>query len=140
MRARLVPEALAYAAAPPVSRRPDVLAAQLLGQARNDFDIQGNGIIGSPREPGSTNLSNAAAQQAAVEVLDQDRRQPAGHRLAPALLGLLTGGPSLMRALGERGFAVLTTRWRALQRITASPSRIGDIVAAGMMCPIFSAV
>ena len=26
-----------------------------------------------------------------------------------------------LRALGERGFALLTTRWRALQRITASP-------------------
>jgi hypothetical protein len=37
------------------------------------------------------------------------------------------------RALGERGFALLTTRWRALQRITASPSKIGDIVAAGLV-------
>ena len=38
-----------------------------------------------------------------------------------------------LRALGERGFALLTGRWRALQRITASPSRIGDIVAAARM-------
>ena len=38
-----------------------------------------------------------------------------------------------LRALGERGFALLTARWRALQRITASPSRIGDIVAAARM-------
>jgi hypothetical protein len=37
------------------------------------------------------------------------------------------------RAVGERGFALLTTRWRALQRITASPSKIGDIVAAGLV-------
>lgn len=37
------------------------------------------------------------------------------------------------RALGERGFALLTSRWRALQRITASPSAIGDIVAAGLV-------
>lgn len=37
------------------------------------------------------------------------------------------------RAMGERGFALLTTRWRALQRITASPSKIGDIVAAGLV-------
>lgn len=42
-----------------------------------------------------------------------------------------------LRALGERGFALLTTRWRALQRITASPSRIGDIVGAGMMLTQF---
>ena len=38
-----------------------------------------------------------------------------------------------LRALGERGFALLTGRWRALQRITASPSRIGDITAAARM-------
>jgi hypothetical protein len=37
------------------------------------------------------------------------------------------------RALGERGFALLATRWRALQRITASPSKIGHIVAAGLV-------
>ena len=42
-----------------------------------------------------------------------------------------------LRALGERGFALLTGRWRALQRITASPSRIGDTVAAGMMLTQF---
>ena len=36
------------------------------------------------------------------------------------------------RAIGERGFALLTGRWRALQRTTASPSRIGAIVAAGL--------
>lgn len=41
------------------------------------------------------------------------------------------------RALGERGFALLSTRWRALQRITASPSRIGDIVAAGLVLTHF---
>lgn len=37
------------------------------------------------------------------------------------------------RAIGERGFALLGTRWRALQRITASPSKIGTIVAAGLV-------
>ena len=39
----------------------------------------------------------------------------------------------MLDALGERGFALLTGRWRALQRITASPSRIGDITAATRM-------
>ena len=38
-----------------------------------------------------------------------------------------------VRTLGERGFAVLTGRWRALQRITASPSRIGDYVKAALV-------
>ncbi len=37
-----------------------------------------------------------------------------------------------LRCLGERGFAVLTGRWRSLRHITASPSRIGDIVKAAL--------
>jgi hypothetical protein len=32
--------------------------------------------------------------------------------------------------MGERGFALLNQRWRTLQHITASPSKIGDITAA----------
>jgi DDE superfamily endonuclease/Helix-turn-helix of DDE superfamily endonuclease len=41
------------------------------------------------------------------------------------------------RARGERGFAVLTTRWRTLQRITASPSKIGRIVAGALVLTHF---
>jgi DDE superfamily endonuclease len=37
------------------------------------------------------------------------------------------------RCRGERGFALLTGRWRALRRITASPRRIGDYVKAGLV-------
>jgi hypothetical protein len=37
------------------------------------------------------------------------------------------------RCLGERGFAMLTGRWRALQQITVSPSRIGDLVKAALV-------
>jgi hypothetical protein len=37
-----------------------------------------------------------------------------------------------LRCLGERGFAVLTGRWRSLRHITASPGRIGDIVKAAL--------
>jgi hypothetical protein len=37
------------------------------------------------------------------------------------------------RCLGERGFAMLTGRWRALQRITISPSRIGDLAQAALV-------
>jgi hypothetical protein len=32
-----------------------------------------------------------------------------------------------VRCLGERGFALLTQRWRTLQHVTASPGRIGLI-------------
>ena len=42
-----------------------------------------------------------------------------------------------MRCLGERGFAQLTQRWRALQHITASPSKIGDITRAALVLTHF---
>ena len=35
-----------------------------------------------------------------------------------------------LRCLGERGFALLTGRWRALRHFTTSPRKIGDIVKA----------
>jgi DDE superfamily endonuclease len=38
-----------------------------------------------------------------------------------------------LRCLGERGFALLTQRWRTLQHITASPSKIGDIAQAALV-------
>ena len=38
-----------------------------------------------------------------------------------------------LRCLGERGFALLTGRWRALRRITASPRRIGDYAKAALV-------
>lgn len=38
-----------------------------------------------------------------------------------------------VRALGERGFALLSQRWRTLQHVTLSPSRIGDIAKAALV-------
>jgi hypothetical protein len=38
-----------------------------------------------------------------------------------------------LRCLGERGFALLTQRWRALQHVMISPSRISDITAAALV-------
>jgi DDE superfamily endonuclease len=38
-----------------------------------------------------------------------------------------------LRCLGERGFAVLTERWRTLHHITASPSKIGNIAKAALV-------
>jgi len=37
------------------------------------------------------------------------------------------------RCLGERGFALLTGRWRALQRVTISPRRIGELAQAALV-------
>jgi hypothetical protein len=36
------------------------------------------------------------------------------------------------RALGERAAAELKQRWRTLQHVTISPSRIGDIARAAL--------
>jgi hypothetical protein len=38
-----------------------------------------------------------------------------------------------VRCRGERGFALLTGRWRALRSIRASPRRIGDYVKAALV-------
>jgi hypothetical protein len=42
-----------------------------------------------------------------------------------------------LRCLGERGFALLTQRWRTLQHITASPSKIGAITRAALVLTQF---
>ncbi|WP_237110647.1 transposase family protein [Nonomuraea sp. MG754425] len=42
-----------------------------------------------------------------------------------------------LRCLGERGFALLKGRWRTLQHITVSPSRIGDIACAALVLTHF---
>ncbi|MER7167803.1 transposase family protein [Micromonospora sp. NPDC000207] len=59
-------------------------------------------------------------------------KQPAdGHRLAPdnqTYNAVLRS----VRCLGERGFAILTGRWRTLRHTTASPRGIGDIVRAAV--------
>jgi hypothetical protein len=42
-----------------------------------------------------------------------------------------------LRALGERGFALLKGRWRILQHTTASPRKIGDITRAALVLTHF---
>ena len=59
-------------------------------------------------------------QPAGDQVLDVDNR---------TYNALLRG----LRCLGERGFALLTGRWRALHHITTSPSKIGHIVKAALV-------
>lgn len=38
-----------------------------------------------------------------------------------------------LRCLGERGFALMCQRWRTLQHVSLSPSRIGDIAKAALV-------
>ena len=42
-----------------------------------------------------------------------------------------------LRCLGERGFALLTQRWRTLQHVTASPSKITGIAQAALVLTHF---
>jgi DDE superfamily endonuclease len=42
-----------------------------------------------------------------------------------------------LRCLGERGFALLSQRWRTLQHVTISPSRIGDLAKAALVLTHF---
>jgi hypothetical protein len=42
-----------------------------------------------------------------------------------------------LRGLGERGFALLTGRWYAVRRTTASPRHVGDIVRAALVLTQF---
>lgn len=42
-----------------------------------------------------------------------------------------------MRCIGERGFALLTQRWRVLQGVTIPPRRIGDVAAAALVLTHF---
>jgi hypothetical protein len=42
-----------------------------------------------------------------------------------------------LRCLGERAFALVTQRWRTLQRITASPSKITQIASAALVLTQF---
>ena len=42
-----------------------------------------------------------------------------------------------LRCLGERGFALLACRWRTLQHVTVSPSKIGRIAQAALVLTHF---
>ncbi len=47
---------------------------------------------------------------------------------------------ALLRSLryqGERGFALMSQRWRAIQRVTVSPTTIGDIVKSALVLTQF---
>jgi len=67
-------------------------------------------------------------------------KQPAGGRdldINTRTRNALLRSLRSLRCLGERGFALLTGRWRTLQHVTASPSRIGDIARAALVLTHF---
>jgi hypothetical protein len=81
-------------------------------------------------------LSDGGYESAGIGV-HTPYKQPAGDQVLHvdnrAYNTLLRG----LRCLGERGFAILTGRWRTLHHTTASPSKIGDIVKAALVLTHF---
>jgi len=80
--------------------------------ADNGYDGAGIGVFTPVKQP------------AGGQVLDVDTR---------TYNALLRG----LRCLGERGFATLTGRWRALRHFTTSPRKIGAIVKAALVLTHF---
>jgi DDE superfamily endonuclease len=64
-------------------------------------------------------------------------RQPAGGQELDINTRTRNAIQRSLRCLGERGFALLTGRWRTLQHITASPGKIGDIARAALVLTHF---
>ena len=60
-------------------------------------------------------------------------KQPAGEQALAADNQAYNALHRATRCLGERGFALLTGRWRALQRVTVSPRRIGQLAQAALV-------
>jgi hypothetical protein len=75
------------------------------------------------KEPGSASTSRCASPRAARTPTSNTRTRNALQRS--------------LRCLGERGFALLTARWRTLQHIIASPGKIGDITRAALVLTHF---
>jgi DDE superfamily endonuclease len=64
-------------------------------------------------------------------------KQPSGGRELDVNTRTRNALQRSLRCLGERGFALLTGRWRTLQHITASPGKIGDIARAALVLTHF---
>ena len=64
-------------------------------------------------------------------------RQPTGGRALDTNTRTRNALQRSLRCLGEHGFALLNQRWRALQHITASPSKIGGIARAALVLTHF---
>jgi hypothetical protein len=96
------------------------------------------------RELGVTAALNWAAAELDLPALADAGYDGAGHGIKTPTRQPADGKPlavanrsvnRLLRGLrwqGERGFAVLTGRWKTLRHSTVSPRRIGDIVAAAL--------
>jgi hypothetical protein len=81
-------------------------------------------------------LADGGYEGAGIGIFVPVKNPPGNQQLDPGTKtrnGLLRG----LRSQGERGFALLTQRWTALQRITASPRRTTEIVRAALVLTQF---
>jgi hypothetical protein len=60
-------------------------------------------------------------------------KQPAGGRELDINARTRNALLRSLRCLGERGFALISQRWRTLQRVMLSPGKIGDIAQAALV-------
>jgi hypothetical protein len=100
----------------------------------------------SPAEPGSVH-DITAARTHALPALDAAAAAglavlaDAGYDGASPALDIDTRTRNALlrsvRCRGERGFALLKGRWRALKRVTASPGKITDITRAALVLTHF---
>ena len=86
--------------------------------------------------PGMPALADGGCEGAGIGILTPVKNPPGNQQLDPDTKtrnSLLRG----LRSQGERGFALLTQRWTALQHITASPRRTTEIVRAALILTQF---
>jgi hypothetical protein len=81
---------------------------------------------------GMPTLADLGYEGAGIGIKTPVKHPPGGRELD---VGTRTANALLrsLRSLGERAFALLTQRWRTLQHITASPSRITRITKAALV-------
>ncbi|MFI0470744.1 hypothetical protein ACH347_42350 [Saccharopolyspora sp. 5N102] len=79
-------------------------------------------------DPGRRRFPRRRHRRPHPDQTPQNRQKAPTRGRQPHLQHLLRG----LRALGERGFALLTQRWQALKHITASPRKIHAIVHAAL--------
>lgn len=94
------------------------------------------GALYAAAAQGLPTLADSGYEGAGIGVLTPIRTPADGQMLSPdnRTYNRLQRG---LRCLGERGFALLKGRWRILQHITASPSKIGDIIRAALVLTHF---
>jgi hypothetical protein len=86
---------------------------------------------------GLKTLADKAYHAAGIGILTPIKDLPGNHPWHGRPLGIdhqtYNHLHASLRCLGERAVALLKTRWRALQRVTLSPSRIGAITQAALV-------